>query len=95
MIGSLHFPAARNFPSRPRDIRGFFPLKAESGFEQKSWSFNGKEKPLNADIAIPVDAEDIVVTWKGGIDAAEAMGEISVLMGAAAIGTGFPGELEL
>ncbi|MGA2442700.1 MAG: hypothetical protein ABSH08_17235 [Tepidisphaeraceae bacterium] len=59
------------------------PAESGAGFEQKFWSFNGKEWPRRK-IAIPADAEDVVVTWKGGIDAAEVMGKVDTMMGAAA-----------
>lgn len=62
----------------------FLPAESGTGFEQKFWSFNGEEMPLQAEITIPLDAEDVVVTWKGGIAAAQAMGEIRRMMGVAA-----------
>ncbi|MGD0388674.1 MAG: hypothetical protein ABSC42_06925 [Tepidisphaeraceae bacterium] len=58
------------------------PAENGAGYEQKFWSFNGQETP-RMKIAIPADAEDVVVTWKGGIDAAEVMGKVDTLMGAA------------
>lgn len=67
----------------------FLPAESGVGFEQKSWSFNSGEMPRNADIVIPPDTEDVVVTWKGGIDAADAMDEISVMMGAAVLDLAF------
>lgn len=59
------------------------PAESGVGFEQKFWSFNGEETPTNTDIAIPPDAEDVVVTWEGRVDSAESMGEISLMIGAA------------
>lgn len=82
-------PGRRELSVETRRYPRFLPADSGTGFEQKLWSFNGNEIPLSGNIAIPTDAEDVVVTWTGTIAAAEALSEINMKLSAAVSDLGF------
>ena len=76
-------PGRRELSVETRRYPRFLPADSGAGFERKYWSLNGSDSPFDMDIAIPVDAEDVVVTWTGALAVAEAMNEINIKMGLA------------
>jgi hypothetical protein len=82
-------PGRRELSVETKRYPRFLPAENGVGFQHKFWSFNGSEKPAQMDIDLPPDAEDVVVTWKGAVKAAETMGEITTLMGAAVMDQAF------
>jgi hypothetical protein len=83
-------PGRKELSVETRRYPRFLPAESGAGFEQKTWSFNGHDLPLKANLAIPADAEDVVVTWKGGIDAAQAARDLNGLIASAEPDDSFP-----
>jgi len=68
-----YLPGRKGISVQTKRYPRFLPAEDGVGFEQRDWSFEGGEEPK--DVAIPADAEEIVVKWKGAPDARPQIGE--------------------
>jgi len=66
-------PGGKGISVQTKRYPRFLPAEDGVGFEQRDWSFESGEEPK--DVAIPADAEEIVVKWKGALDGRPEIGE--------------------
>jgi hypothetical protein len=74
-------PGRRELSVETRRYPRFLPAESGIGFEQKVCSFGDAQKPANLSHAIPVDAEEVLFTWKSTMGSDDLTRQISTMVG--------------